>query len=102
MRRQSAEPGFWDNPDNAQKTMQELAALEADVTDWQELRSRVVELAELLDLVEDDDEDGLIDEITRDTTAAESRLKAMRLRLMMSGPHDSRDAILTVYAGAGG
>jgi peptide chain release factor 2 len=102
LRRQSAEPGFWDNPDNAQKTMQELAALEADVTDWQELRSRVVELAELLDLVEDDDEDGLIDEITRDTTAAESRLKAMRLRLMMSGPHDSRDAILTVYAGAGG
>jgi peptide chain release factor 2 len=82
--------------------MQELSSTEADITDWQSARTRASDLAELLELAIEEGEETLAQEIVSETEELEARLKSMRLRLMMSGPHDSQDAILTVYAGAGG
>jgi len=47
-------------------------------------------------------DDSMMREIASDAAGLRAKLSEMRLRLMMSGEHDGRDAILSIYAGAGG
>ncbi len=47
LQRRSAAPRFWDNPDQAQATMQQLSSLQSRVSAWRDLASQVDELAEL-------------------------------------------------------
>ncbi len=80
--------------------MQNLAALDGEVKEWRGLASRITELNELYDLVGDDQ--AMLDEIISEAIALQTQLSAMRAQTLMSGPHDARDAILSIYAGAGG
>ncbi len=82
--------------------MQQLSTLEGEVGEWREMAERATSLTELAELTAEEDDPALQAEITADARALERHLAQMRLRAMMSGPHDRRDAILTVYAGAGG
>ncbi len=98
----SAEPGFWDDPAAAQETMQRLAELEEHVHRWRAVDAKINELQELLELAEAEQDDGLNEEIRAEMEALASTLAEMRMELLLSGPHDARDAILSIYAGAGG
>jgi len=82
--------------------LQELAGLEAEVGEWRKLEAKTQELDELLDLASAEEETTLLEEIAGETAALQDQLAQMRLRLLMSGPHDESDAILSIYAGAGG
>ena len=80
--------------------MQNLAALDDEVKEWRGLASRITELNELYDLAGDDQ--AMLDEIISEAIALQAQLSAMRAQTLMSGPHDARNAILSIYAGAGG
>lgn len=82
--------------------MQRLSSLEADVGEWREIDSKAKELSELLELIREEEEIELVEEISSETADLETKLARMRFRLLMSGEHDARDAILSIYAGAGG
>ncbi len=82
--------------------MQQLSALEGEVGEWREMAERATSLTELAELTAEEEDPALQAEITADARSLERHLAQMRLRAMMPGPHDRRDAILTVYAGAGG
>jgi len=98
----SAEPGFWDDAEHAQGLMQELAGLESDVQEWTDLASRASELQELVELAEDEGDEAFLAELAEEVHELQQTLASVRLQLMMSGPHDRADAIVTIYAGAGG
>ncbi len=102
LRERSVEPGFWDDPEAAQTVMRELSGLETTVNTWRSLGRRLDELGELLALAEEDEGGEWLGEIEAETQALAGELERLRLELMVSGPHDHADAILTVYAGAGG
>jgi peptide chain release factor 2 len=97
-----AAPGFWDEPQRAQEIMQELATLEGEVEQWQEIDRRSQELLELVELAEAAGEDDLIEELGPEVGLLERELARRRMGLMLSGPHDVRDAILSIHSGAGG
>jgi peptide chain release factor 2 len=82
--------------------MQQLAALEADVGEWRGVENKITELEELLELAVGEGDTALQEEIATEATALQDKLAAMRFRLLMSGPNDGRDAIMSIYAGAGG
>ena len=93
---------LWDSPDNAQAVMQRLSAVEAEIARWRALDTRVDELLELDELAADADEQEMLAEIETEAAQLQRRLAEMRLGLLMSGPYDARDAIMTIHAGAGG
>jgi peptide chain release factor 2 len=100
LQKRSADSSLWQNPQEAQSIMQSLAALEDEVKQWRILASRIVELNELYDLADDDQ--AMLDEITHEAVGLQAQLATMRAQTLMSGPHDARSAILSIYAGAGG
>jgi peptide chain release factor 2 len=93
---------LWGDPDNAQGVMQQLSVVEAEIARWRALDTRVAELLELNELAADADEQEMLAEIETEAAQLQRRLAEMRLELLMSGPYDARDAIMTIHSGAGG
>jgi peptide chain release factor 2 len=90
--------GFWNNPEAAQKTMQELAQLKQHIAHWQGVETRIsdaLELAQLGDM-------SLTEELQRETETLRQVVDKMSLETMLSGQYDGENAILAIHAGAGG
>jgi peptide chain release factor 2 len=94
----SADPAFWNDPETAQKLMQEMSSLKAEVDTWLPVANRINDALELAQL---DDED-LQEELASETEALQALLERMSLQAMLSGQHDKADAIFSIHAGAGG
>jgi peptide chain release factor 2 len=94
----SAEPDFWNAPETAQKTMQEIARLRTRVEPWLKLESRIADTLELASM----NDPSLNDELVAEVAALEPIIARMSIQALLSGANDSRDAFLAIHAGAGG
>jgi peptide chain release factor 2 len=89
---------FWNDPDEAQKTMQELSRLQAEVEPWDKVAQRLDDALELARM----DDDSLIDELSQEVSILSTQVDKMSVQALLSGPHDAENAILAIHAGAGG
>jgi len=95
---QASQADFWDDPDSAQKMMQSLSKLKAQIEPWEKISSRLDDAIEL-DSMDDPD---LMNELTTEAENLATEVEKMSFRAMLSGPYDDEDAILAIHAGAGG
>lgn len=95
---QSAEVDFWANPEAAQRVMQELSRLRAEVEHWHAVAHRIDEALELVGL----EDPTLLDELNQEGEALRVIVEKMSLQTMLAGEYDSQNAILGIHAGAGG
>lgn len=78
--------------------MKKLSSLKDEVEGWQTLQQRVQDALELAQL----EDESLIDELERETSALEKELAKREFNAMLSGQYDRGDALLAIHAGAGG
>jgi len=96
------EPGFWSDHAAAQSVVQQVKAAKSWVEPFDAISGRVEtarELEEMLALEPDEELDAEVDRETRELGEA---IEQFRLRSLLSGPDDFRDAQLEISAGAGG
>jgi peptide chain release factor 2 len=97
-RQAATQPDFWNDNLAAQATMKQIAKLEARAGPWLALQKEVADAQELLQLG-----DGSMEsELAVQLGELESRFDALKSDLMLTGPYDDHDAIVSVHAGAGG
>ncbi len=96
--KKSEEPDFWTDNRKAQNTMRQIAKLKSRLEPWQEFKKSLDELNELSRL--EDKEMGK--EISSQLDDLDKKLTDLREELKLSGIYDDHDAILSIYAGAGG
>ena len=82
--------------------MQRLASLREEVGVWKELAGRVADAQALLELAMTEEDEAVAADIAREAEAIEAELNRLEFRLLLSGEHDRKDAILAIHAGAGG
>lgn len=97
-----AAPDFWDDNEKAQKTIGELNAIKGVVEQFQALSGEYDDLLVLVELEEEESDDGLAAEIAGGITALVKKLEAFELQLLLSQPYDRLNAILELHPGAGG
>ena len=95
-------PGFWDNPETAQKIAQEVTNLKADVETYERMKSQLADTAMLHELAAEENDDSLSAEIREGLDKVTAEMEHLRLTLLLSGEYDANNAILTLHAGAGG
>lgn len=98
----SAEPGFWDDMQNAQKITQRMAGLKAKEESYQKLCARCEDAAALIELGDEAEDLSLIDEIQGELDQVEAEIETMRLSTLLTGEYDGHNAILTFHPGSGG
>lgn len=98
LKESSTAPGFWDDSPKAQSVMKDISRLEAKVGPWLRLQQGIKEVAELLELKDE----SLKGEITEQLHVLQEEFDGLKEGLKFSGPYDEHDAILSIYAGAGG
>jgi len=98
LEKEAAQPTFWDDTENAQKTMQEMSKLKSQVEPWFKLQRRIQDALELAELEGDD----LADELAEEVEKLSPLVERMSFQAMLSGPYDDDDAIVAIHAGAGG
>ncbi|MFW6150182.1 MAG: peptide chain release factor 2 [Chloroflexota bacterium] len=101
MEMESATPDFWARPD-AQQVMRQMGRQKNLVNTWRDLERDVRDLYEMTDLALQEGDESLRQEIEQELGALRSRFEKLEARLLLSGEHDSRNAVLALHAGAGG
>ena len=98
-----ASPSFWDDNRRAQELLRERTELSRTVTRVRELATAAEDVAVLLELAAETGDDGSLDaEITEGIVRLRRELDEFELKVMLSGPHDVKAAILSIHPGAGG
>ena len=98
----SAEPGFWDNMQEAQKVTQRMAGLKAKDEGYQKLAARLDDCLALVEMGDEAEDLSLLEEIQGEMEAIRGQTAAMRLSTLLTGEYDGNNAILTFHAGSGG
>lgn len=93
-------PGFWDRREQSTQRAQELAALKREVQRIDALTSDIGTLNELLQIAGDDG--AMIKEVESRMHELGREARTLENELFFSGPYDKGNAVLSVYAGAGG
>jgi peptide chain release factor 2 len=94
----SSSADFWQNAELAQRTMQELSLLRAEVERWQSAARHIDETLELAQL----DDSNLEAELNAEISTLNELVERLSLEAMLSGSYDRDNAILAIHAGAGG
>ena len=96
------EPGFWDDAEKAQKLNQELNDVKISVDKYKALRSKYDDVETLYELASEEDDESMEADIDEEIGKVDEGLEALQLEVLLSGPYDANNAILTLHAGAGG
>ena len=100
-------PGFWDDQARAARVSAEHAAASGRLSGYRELNEEVGSLAEMAELLREEQVGGqgdeeLLVELAEGIATAEGRLAGLEEARLFSGDHDAGDALVTINAGEGG
>ncbi len=92
---------FWDDPKNAGKISQELSFLEKKRELWDGIFSDGKGIVEMIDFI-DGDNSKEQDMLEKEYFLLLKKFSDANIELLLSGPFDTRNALLEITAGAGG
>ena len=97
-----ADGAFWNNQERAREVVQRTKALRVWTEPFDKLWNRVQGALEMDALLESDPDPEMIAEVARETSALREETDAFKLKSLLQGPDDWRDAQVEISAGAGG
>ncbi|MDJ0729867.1 MAG: peptide chain release factor 2 [Crocosphaera sp.] len=98
----AAQPQFWDDPETAQTTLQELNDLKSQLQQYQQWCHQLEDTKAIAELLELEDDSTLRQEAQANIIELNHNLDRWELQQLLSGIYDTKGAVLTINAGAGG
>src|SRR5215467_13685518 len=102
LRERASDPTLWEDQENAQAVTRRLSYLDAELSRLASLRSRLDDLSVMFELLESEDDEASRVEALAELTAIRGQIDQLEIRTLLSGEYDSRDALITITAQAGG
>ena len=94
------DPEFWNQPEKSQRIMQERKRLEESIQRSAAVAATASDIDTFFELGREGE--NVLGEIEREMKALQARLEQLETAMLLSGPNDARDAIMTIHPGAGG
>lgn len=95
-------PGFWDKAETAKRVQKELGKLQDVIKSWEDDWDALEEADLLLEMATEEKDSDTEHEVAAAIPAMVKALELAELECMLSGEHDSLNAIISIHAGAGG
>jgi peptide chain release factor 2 len=96
----TADPNFWNDPENSQKTMRERKRLEDAIATDTELARRVEDISAYFELAGEGEQ--VDDDVSRELGGLREVVEKLETQTLLSGDLDRSNAIVTIHPGAGG
>ncbi|MDD2427302.1 MAG: peptide chain release factor 2 [Eubacteriales bacterium] len=96
------EPDFWEDPKKASKIQERISHLERKEKRFLALKSELEDIEVLCELGSEAEDLDVAAEVERALQNYNKDYEQLRLETMLSGEHDSANALVTLHAGAGG
>jgi len=95
-------PSFWDDSRKAQQVVQERADLARTIARFSELARQAEDLRVLWEMATEAGDESETADIEEGLAVLEKALEAFSVKIVLSGPQDKKNAILSIHPGAGG
>jgi peptide chain release factor 2 len=102
LEKEMAVQDFWDDPDHAQKVLQQLKGLKNTVTAPDTLHRELEDAGVLIQLAQEGEDESFAAEIAAQADDLQQKLKLLELNSLFMDPRDSKNVILSIHPGAGG
>jgi peptide chain release factor 2 len=102
LRERSADPSLWEDQENAQAVTRRLSYLDAELSRLESLHGRLDDLSVMFELAESEHDEPTMQDALRELGAIRSQIDQLEIRTLLSGEYDSREALISINAQAGG
>lgn len=102
LEKQTLEPNFYSDQGASQKVLQKIKQLNGKIKGFEDMYSQWEDLTTLVELAIAEDDDSVLEEITKGFEELQKVIENTKLETLLSGPYDKSNAIITLHAGAGG
>jgi peptide chain release factor 2 len=99
---EAAAPDLWDDQAKAQKVTSRLSYVQGELNRVESLRRRLDDLEVLAELAEAEDDADTRVEVEAELPRVAQSISELEVRTLLSGEYDSREALITIRAEAGG
>ncbi len=102
LERETLAPDFWNDAERSSKKLQEIKQLKDKYESYEALVAKLDDTFTLCEMaIEAEDEDS-VEEVLSETDFIESEAEKKRIEVLLSGPYDKNNAIVSFHPGAGG
>ena len=102
LRVRAGDPGLWADQQQGQAITRRLSYLEGEIARLESLHRRLDDTSVMFELAEGEDDEPTRVEATRDLLALRKEVDQLEIRTLLSGEYDSREALISINAQAGG
>ncbi|KSU64806.1 peptide chain release factor 2 [Arthrobacter sp. NIO-1057] len=95
-------PDLWDDPAAAQIVTSKLSYRQSELERLTKLKTRIDDLEVLVELAELEDDEETLQEADKELVSIHKALDDLEIVTLLNGEFDSRGAVVTIRAGAGG
>lgn len=99
---QSAAENFWNDQAASQKVFQRISVLKSKIADYTRLENDFNDALMMIELSDEEGDLSLLDDCAQGVRSVIDELERQTLATLLTGDYDSKNAILTFHAGAGG
>ncbi len=100
--RKMEEPDFWNDPESSAKQSKELGSLKDDVNTYNKLEGQFEDMFGLIEMANEENDETMLEDIRAEYADFTESYETLRLKTLLSGEYDKKNAILRLNAGAGG
>ena len=99
---QTASEGFWNDVAAANAVNTKLAGLKNRLKKYEDLKADYEDTLTLIEMCNEEEDDSMLEECTESVDRVKEVVDQLTLETLLTGQYDSKNAILTFHAGAGG
>jgi len=99
---QAAAPDLWDDQEKAQAVTSALSHAQSELERVTSFHQRLEDLETLVEMAQEEDDAETLADAEAELVTLRTDLAALEVRTLLSGEYDSREAVVTIRAGAGG
>ncbi len=96
------DPDFWNDAANAGKISQEKTKTERILATYNNANDAVLEAGEYFELAKAENDEETLEMLYDDADSLKESTHTLEVQMMLSGEHDTNNAIITIHPGAGG
>ena len=102
MERETTVADFWNDAEKSSKKLQQIKQLKDKIESYETLVAKLEDTLTLCEMASEADDEDSVGEVLAETEYIEKESERKRIEILLSGPYDKNNAILSFHPGAGG